>query len=189
MSLSYNAENHTYYYKGKLVPSVNQILKSEGVIPDFTFPAAKAKCTLGTYVHQAIDLHFQQILDESSLQGKVKDYFNGFRKFQSHLSINPVAVEKKMYSERWGFAGTSDFFTDKILYDIKCSATIYPYYSLTLAAYKILTEEDLGHEIEETIIVKLMPNDYKLEVIKPKKQEFLAFLNTYQWKQKYLREV
>lgn len=185
--LYFNQETHTYTWEGEKVPSVNEILRAEGAIPPFFSPTADYKCQLGIYLHDAIRMHFASKLDEASLQGAVLEYFNGFRLFQSHFDLKPFAVEKSLYSEKWGFAGTPDCWTNNVLYDWKCSSSVYPYYALTLSAYSILIEEFQGYRVKDLLVVQLVPNNYKIINIQEDRQSFLAFLKTYQWKEKNLK--
>ncbi len=187
MSLVYTADIHEYRWKGEVVDSVNQILKAENIIPDFSkFKNMEYKRILGTYVHAAISLYFSRKLDESSLSGDVLSYFNGAKKFIEDSRIIPLEVEKPLYSNKWKFAGTPDMFTSKN-YDWKCSQITYPHFSLCMGGYDLLIEEYQGVAPEEHILVKLKPNDYKLETIKPNRNGFLAFLMAWRWRKKHLR--
>lgn len=175
------SEDHIYRVNGVIKPGVNEILQSEGIIPDFDrFNNGAYKRQLGSYTHAAIRLYFENRLDLNSLQGEVKDYFQGFLKFLEENPINPLEVEKSLYSEKWDFCGTPDCWTHKLLYDWKVGQ-IYPYYSLTTGAYLILLEE-AGYLIEKVNLVCLSPNDYRIKLIKPDKQTFLAALVLYQWR-------
>jgi len=179
--LKYKPETHEYFWGDVPVDSVNQILKAEGVIPDFNFPAAEYKCQLGSYVHKAIKLYFGGKLDENSLSGPVKEYFEGAKKFIEDFAINPFEVEKFLYSQKHRFAGTPDFWDTK-LYDWKCSCSIYPHYELTMGAYALLVEEFQKAKPTETILIQLKPFDYKLHTINPNCKAFLALRYAYQWK-------
>ena len=181
--IDYKPVDHSYSVNGQEKPSVNQILKAEGLLPDFNFYQAEYKRQLGTYVHTAIKLYFENRLDEDSLSGEVKGYFEGFKKFHTDNPINPFLVEKPLYSEKWGFCGTPDCW-DNILYDWKCSASIYDFYYLTMAGYEILVEEYQDKMVKEVWLVQLSSNSYKIHKIKPDKQNFLAALKMYQYKQK-----
>ena len=186
--IDYDPGEHIYKVDGIKRDSVNQILKAMGAIPDFNFPNAEYKRQLGGYVHSAIQLYFENRLDEDSLMGDVKSYFNGFKKFMEENPITPLEVEKHLYSERHNFCGTPDFFTADTLYDIKCSSVIYPHYSLSLSAYELLVEEYLGTPEnifeENTFIIKLMPNEYKLIPVEEDRQSFLAMVYAYRWLKK-----
>lgn len=175
-------EEHKYLLADKEVPSVNQILKAEGILPNFY--SNNHNCLLGTYTHQAIQLYYRSILDINSLVGEVKERFSGFEKFISDFPefANPLEVEKPLYSQQWEFAGTPDLIMPGILVDWKVSQNLYDYFSLTMAGYEILYEEFLGHKPEEIWIVRLLPNDYKIDKVKADRQNFLAILLTYKYK-------
>lgn len=180
--LKYVAETHEYFWNGSPVCSVNQVLQAEGIMPNFgSFKNAAYKRLLGTYVHKAIKLSFERKLDENSLQGEVKDYFEGFKRFMDDFGLNPFEVEKPLYSKKWGFAGMPDCW-DARLFDWKCSKTTYDHYALTMGAYSLLVEEAQGAKPTEAMLVMLSPNSYKIEVIEPDRKTFLAVLLTHKWK-------
>ncbi len=182
MKIDYREDTHQYFVERIEKPSVNQILKAEGILSDFNFPQAEYKRQLGTYVHRAIKLYFLNKLNEASLQGAVKAYFEGFKAFLKDNPINPLEVEKPLYSAKWGFCGTPDCW-DSVVYDWKCSASIYDHYYLTMAGYEILIEE-YQKKPKESWLVQLSPNKYNIKKITPDRQSFLAILLTYQYKQK-----
>lgn len=179
--LEFIPDNHEYRFKGQHVPGVNEILKAEGCIPDFDkFKGTEYKRELGQYVHQAIRLHFAGTLDIDSVSGPVREYFEGFLKFAAMFELNPIAVEKPLFSQRWGFAGTPDCY-DRRGFDWKCSEGKYDHYELTAGAYATLIE-GTGVKIESYNLVILKPYDYTVRPVKMNKQTFLAMLLTYQWK-------
>lgn len=180
--LKYNPEQHIYTYNGIEVPSVNQILKAEGIIPSFDFPNAQFYRDRGTAVHELIKLHFY---GELLFIGDLEDYYNGFLKFLNDNPVNPTEVEKPLFSKKWRFAGTPDMWEGDILYDWKVSKKDYPHYELTMGAYAILLEE-MGYKVEKALLVHIQPNDYFITEIKPDKNNFLAILLTYQWKRRHL---
>lgn len=186
IKIEYFPEEHIYKVNGIEKPSVNKILKSEGAIPDFEkFPNIEYKKQLGTYLHMAIKMYFEDTLDINSLTTELKDYFNGFLMFHRDFPISPWEIEKPLYSEKHGFCGTPDCFTS-ILYDWKASNHTYPHYLLTMGAYSILMKEN-GYKPEEVQLVHITSNNYKIEKIIPDETSFLAFLYSYKWKIKNLR--
>jgi len=188
VKIEYFPEDHIYKVNGIEKLSVNKVLKAEGAMPDFDrFPNSEYKRQLGIYLHSAIKMYFENTLDESSLTGELRDYFNGFLKFHNDYPISPLEVEKPLYSEKHDFCGTPDCFTS-VLYDWKASGYTYPHYLLTMGAYSLLLEEN-GYKIEEVQLVHITPNNYKIEKIIPDKTSFLAFLYAYKWKAKKLKEV
>jgi hypothetical protein len=189
MSLTYSPEDHIYRYNGIIVPSVNQILDAEGILPSFDFPNAEFYRLRGEYVHDAIKMHFYGKLDEESLEGDVEAFFNGFRKFMDENPVSPEEVEKPLYSEKWGFTGTPDMWDTKAIYDWKCSKNTYAHYLLTMAGYKILIEENykhLNYKAEKSILVHLQPNNYFIKEVVPDTNTFLGILLSYKWKEKNL---
>jgi hypothetical protein len=184
-------EKHEYFVDGKRVPGVNEILKEEGIAPDFSnVPDIQWHCDLGTYTHNAIRMFFDNTLDESTLAGPVADLFAGFKKFQSEHNLIPDQVEKLMYSTAWNFAGEPDWVGSmdgvQTLIDWKKSASIYPAYLLTIPAYALLLAE-AGTPVKKGIIVKLKPNNYEIVPMDITPKYWQALLLTRAWKQKNLK--
>ncbi len=179
----YKPDTHQYFVDGIERASVNNMLKAEGIMPNFNFPAAEYKRQLGHFVHQAIKLYFYKTLDEKSLTGPVKDYYAGFQMFLKDYPIRPFEVEKSLFSEKWGFCGTPDCYDD-ILYDWKVSYALYDFYYLTMAGYSILFEEIQRRPPKEIWLVQLAANSYKIKKIEPDRNNFLALMISHQYKQK-----
>jgi len=182
MKIEFDKANHIYKVNGVERPSVNQILKEMGATPDFdSFLKDSYRRTLGEYVHQAIYLFLAGKLDEESLKGEVKDYFEGFRKFYEEHGFDPLEAETPLYSEKWGFCGTPDCFTKNTLYDWKVTENFYRHYYLAMGGYSILLEDN-GYPITTAKLIFLKPGDYEIKEIEPDRQTFLAFLLAYKWK-------
>lgn len=189
MNLITRNDDHEYYVNGIRVPGVNEILSAEGINPDFSkVPNIDYYRNLGTYVHNAIRMYFEGILDESSLTGPVKERFNGFLKYVSEHNFIPNFVEKRLYSKKWGYAGEPDTegldLGVSVMNDWKCSANVYPSYELSLPAYDLLIEENYGKSPEKHQLIQLLPNDFKVIPMEIKRQDWLAVLMTFKWKQK-----
>ena len=179
--LTFNEDEHRYYLDGRHIPGVNEILRAEGVLPDFGPNSEYAKL-LGKYTHQAIALLLKDNLREDSLSPEIAVRIAQFKRFQQQVKITPKIIETPLAIEKWYFAGTPDLITANILLDWKISQNLYDYFSLTMAGYEILYEEFLGNKPEEIWIVRLLPSDYKIDKIKTDRQNFLAILLTYKYK-------
>lgn len=83
-------------------------------------------------------------------------------KFLQWVEANNVifeASEKKVYSEKYGYAGTFDFIArvggKLVIGDLKTSSGIWDEYWLQLAAYQQALEEEFpGVKIEDTMIIR-----------------------------------
>lgn len=191
--ITYKPETHEYFDEsGNKVDSVNQILKAEGIIPDFSlYPGAEYKRELGTNLHSAIKYHLKNTLDGDTIVPPLLDYYYQFLKFfKENLNLEYIAIrvlEEPLISKKWQYAGTPDIvvqYKDKnILIDWKCSKHLYPMYLLTLPAYSLLVEENLNIKIDTMWMVQFNKNDYKIiQMDKKYLQVWQAVLLSYQFK-------
>lgn len=107
--LTFDEPTHTYRYRGKVVPSVTQVLESEGIsdfsgVPAETLMLAKAR---GTAVHKATEYLDQGRLDWSSVDPSLLGYLEAWEKFKIECHVQIHEVERQVY-HRTGYAGTID---------------------------------------------------------------------------------
>jgi hypothetical protein len=110
--LTFNPEGHIYFWNGKEVPSVSQILKSIGITRDFdrVDPFYRER---GTYVHKAVEFHIKNTLDEESIDHEnVWPYLKAFQTFESTEGYCVKHTEIPLYSRKYGFAGTLDHLAE-----------------------------------------------------------------------------
>ena len=153
---------------------------------------------VGTKAHELADKWFKSEKAEFTeelvnLEGEMGSYVRGclkaFLKFIKTFSIQRNFGERKVYSKKYNYAGTLDFYglvNDKnTIVDYKTSSAIYPSYFLQLAAYAHALEEELKIEVEQTMIVRLSKNgELQTQVDenwKNKLPVFLSLLKVYQW--------
>lgn len=106
--LTFNAEGHKYWWNGKEVPSVSQILKTIGITRDYE-RVDEFYRQRGIYVHQAIMFHGKHTLDEATIDAEnVLPYVRAFQKFESDEGYLVKESEVPLYSQKYGFAGTID---------------------------------------------------------------------------------
>lgn len=132
---------------------------------------------IGTLVHAWIESYINAKIKGAPLPPApinpiIQTSVMKFIQWEMENSIKFVASEKKVYSLRHNVAGICDFlYVNKqgrfCLGDIKTSKGIYKSFSLQLAAYRYMIEEENPKiQIEEMTIVRVGKDDGELEVKK-----------------------
>jgi len=120
----------------------------------------------------------------------IKPMFDKLRIFDKELGIKPIHIEKKIYSKKYGYAGTLDLICttkkskELCLIDWKTSKAIYDNYIYQPMAYKIAYEEETGEKIKQMKIIRIPKNGQAIEIrdVKFSKIHFKAFIGlVYQW--------
>lgn len=159
--LTFEAETHTYWYEGRKIPSVTQILKGVGIIDDSWF--TEESRTRGSYVHEATHLDDIGTLDEDSLDAAIRPYVEQWRRFKSECKVTISSIEEMVYDPIYGYAGRFDrtlFFGDcttEVLPDIKTGSKA-KWHCLQTAAY----QDTIGRYAQRGTIV-LTPTRYYWE--------------------------
>ena len=106
--LTLDEATHTYRLGDRVLPSVTQITAT--IAPLFGSPRGvlEAKADLGTAVHLATQFYDEGDLDRDSLPAVVLPYLDAYVRFRQETGFKPIAVEEKVFSELYGFAGTLD---------------------------------------------------------------------------------
>lgn len=137
--LAFDEATHTYTYRGKVVPSVTQILaplSNLDMVPSITLAAASA---FGTATHLACELDDLGELDEGSLDPGLKPVLHAWRKFSQEHGVRWIGIEQRVYHPTLRYAGTLDrcgwVDGEMAIVDIKTSTSLYPVMGLQLAAY------------------------------------------------------
>lgn len=109
MVLTFDKENHKYFYAGYPVPGLNEILESMGLCDFSNVPPGllEYKTAIGDAVHLALDLDSAGILDEESLDDQTLPRVEAYRKFAKDHQFVTEWSERQLFSER-GYAGTGD---------------------------------------------------------------------------------
>lgn len=198
MKLTFDEITHTYKLDGAIIPSVTQVLKECGFIDLSKVPqyVMEASWKFGTAVHKACELWDRGNLNVDTLSTPLIPYLEAWKKFKADYKINEfLAIEEKMVSVVWKFAGTPDRlwqpnqkFID--ILDIKTSDEMYPSIAIQEAGYGILTEETHKLKIRNRWAIQLK-NDttYKVEQFKnlSDKTIFLSALNVCRWKKENIK--
>lgn len=133
-------KKHVYWYRGRSVPGVTTIMRPLYAAAYDWMPKERAEEALarGTAVHQCI---------EAYELGKCPDGYYGqlraWAAFRQDLGFTgaPIAVETRLYSPTWGYAGTPDIVFDGVVIDIKSSDTPCPITAVQTMAYADLLRE------------------------------------------------
>lgn len=108
--LDFRDDIHEYRYRGALVPSVTQILAPLSAIEYRGVDAAvlDRAATLGKAVHKMIELDLRNDLDVDSLGDELQPYYTAWKSFQTLSGFECELSEQRVYSKRYGYAGTLD---------------------------------------------------------------------------------
>lgn len=108
--LTFSAPDHVYRLHGVTVPSVTQVLRATGYItfdgvPPHRLEAARAR---GERVHRALQFLLEGDLDDASIDDEVRGYLTSAERYLRLYIRRVVAVERRVFSLRHGYAGTVD---------------------------------------------------------------------------------
>jgi len=160
--LIFEPENHEYFYNGKKVPCVSNILEEFG-ISDFSKVNPRVlerACLFGSNVHETCELYDKD--DLASCDPAIQPYLDQWKKFREDYNFLEFdLIEKPLYSKVWGFAGTLDRLSKGFggLLDIK-SGQEYVSHKIQTALYEILAKEN-GYKVKKRGCVYLKPGKYK----------------------------
>lgn len=145
--LTFDDEKHEYRFNGVIVPSVTQIISGVGLsdyshIPAETIQRAQER---GSIVHRIIELYELGELDESTIDPALRGYFDSYLAAKEFglLPEKPSAVEKRMYSANFKYAGTIDqIYGEEWINDLKTGEP-QPEIVFQLSGYWVLWHENL----------------------------------------------
>lgn len=149
--LEFDPIKHHYFWDGKRVPGVSEIIKAVGLGRNYesvdTFYRDR-----GIATHKAIQLYIDCKLDEESLDPVILPYFNQARKWYDDKfewgRTWKLETEVMKYSEKLGVAGTIDFISDPSIFDWKCTKSVDPIAEIQGAFYKVLTSTEKFYVIQ-----------------------------------------
>lgn len=144
----FDPETHTYRVNGVVMPHVTGLLRDAGLsgdpatgtpnfqIPDEVIGNARER---GHYVHEAIELDAQGILDEDSLDDEIYGYLEAWRDFVDDTGYVSIAQEIPCYVPEYGYCCTVDdvgYIGDRLtIIDRKTgSVGLKPWHKYQLAA-------------------------------------------------------
>jgi hypothetical protein len=121
---TFDSDEHQFFYKGELVPSVTQILKDLGF---YRFRMNKEAADRGTFLHQASVLYDKGILDPHSVPSEWFGWMDAYQTwYADFVRKGPVKLtgwECLVFNSRLGYAGIVDkegrMQNRKIIIDLK----------------------------------------------------------------------
>lgn len=163
--LTFDSATHTYRHEGEPVPNVTTLIHSFGLIDYSQVPKARLeyKKVLGMAVDYACDLWDRDNLDETTIDERIRPYFEGYKKFRELSGFEPDLdkSQRPLYSKKWRFAGTNDLLGTldgkTVIIDRKCTWVVYVAGGPQTYAYKMLAEENYGLKISRRFALKLNP--------------------------------
>lgn len=148
------------------------------------------------YYYTQVD-PFNNNLESNNIE-KLRFIFNIFLEWGAKYKIRPIAIEEKIFSEKYGFGGVCDFkgYIDqgegdvKVLIDWKNTSAVTEKHKVQLAAYNILHEEKYGKDdpfqffgainFHESETILTCEHYTSLDDIRTDEEFFLALLNMYE---------
>lgn len=104
--IEFDEEKHLYFYQGKQLDSVTQILQAEGFIDARWYDDWSRQ--KGKFVHRAIQYYLANELDEGSLDQEIKPYLEAFKKFLQDSKFNIQLSECPGMNLMLQYTGTPD---------------------------------------------------------------------------------
>lgn len=182
--LFFDEATHTYYYNGNKVPGVTSILEDVG-LSDFSMvpPDILAQAqALGTEVHHITELSDkgEDIGIQASEAGMAM--LLQYDQFIYDFQVTFIEVEKKIFCEKYLYAGTLDRIavfnklSDKpVLFDIKTGQPSISH-QIQTAAYEYAYKEDKRSKMDRYTLY-LSTEGYKLSEPYRNRQDFDVFLS------------
>lgn len=190
--LTFDAENHKYFWNGKEVPGVTEILKKIGITRDYE-KVDNFYRERGQHVHKAIEFYTSGTLDEDSLDPvNVLPYFKAFQKFQVSDNYRVKKTEVPLYSQKYGFAGTIDqtgalyngtSVAEDGITDIKVTESSDKAADLQLCMYANLFYENVGYWPSFRMVLELHGDEKATPIFyKTDPKICAAIMEIYRWK-------
>lgn len=185
--LSFDETGHAYRFEGKPVPGVTSILAALLEGEDAPDEARRIAANRGRAVHKAIELDVAGDLDDSRLHPDIASRLRAWRKFRTEYGFSAGRAELRVYSRRYGYAGTLDLWGwaagYPIILDAKATAAVPRKAHIQLAGYAQALRETIGSGPVRRAILHLRPDRYELvPCTDPNDFEtFLACLTVKRW--------
>ena len=194
MSLVFDPQLHAYFLNGKQIPSVTQVIKGAGLMPEYN-GSSRQEVTqamiYGTKVHGAVaDVIAGNPIDADPF---VAVAVMGFVEWQ-HLYKPDIYISEKLgASEKYGYAGTCDIGarTEKNnwLIDVKTGA-YSPWHIVQLSAYNEIFKDEKftkfgGLYLDPVEAGSFIFKEFKRTEILSGFSVFLNCLNINKWKKNH----
>lgn len=121
---------HRAFLGDRELVRVTTALELAGVIQGVDFFTDESR-RRGSYLHEAVQLFHEDDLAEDALDGTLRPFWDGYRRFLAESGFRPLHIEGAVYDEAEGYAGRFDLLgsfpelSDQAvdLIDIKTGAT------------------------------------------------------------------
>jgi len=174
--LTFDKENHIYYWNEEQVPNVTSVIEECGFInTEYIDPIYALR---GQYIHKITELYDLGTLDPESVDHQLQPWLDAYIQFKNDMGddYEILEVEKKFYHNVYNhnYAGCIDRICridgDLASLDIKSGSTPIRFVELQLSAYNDYIEYEYGEgEFSYGYELKLHPE-------KPKKDDKLYTL-------------
>lgn len=128
---------------------------------------SKSAADIGSTVHECAEKALSKQVVSLPKDPQARKGFEAFMSWLYAHDIRPIVCERMVFSQRWFYAGTCDFFGhidgELCVLDFKTSSGLYLEMLLQLAAYQIALEEETGDRIDAGWIVRLDKKTGKFE--------------------------
>lgn len=190
--ITFFENSHEYKADGVKMPSVTSILDSVGMnkglenIPESVLKIAGER---GHIVHEIIELHLKNELDESTIDPELSGYFDAYlsaRKQHPKIFEKLHTCEKMVYSEKHKYCGRLDACGDGVIVDWKTTAQTSPAHGLQLSAYWMAEHPDYLHDKPETLACFYFRPDGTFELKKYDYQPlvWMSCLSIFKWQKR-----
>ena len=189
--LFFDTDSHKYYYKGRPVPCVSDVLRVIDTIALSGIPGniLRNAADKGTRIHEATE-DFEYgllVIDEewSAENQDIEPYVRAYIAWAEKFNEFPIASEESLFSETTGVAGTIDLVKEingkLALIDKKSSSRLsYLRCAIQLNIYRINWNETHERKIDELYILQLKSNgQYRFIQIEINEDLAFKWINIY----------
>jgi|TARA_B110001454_G_scaffold77758_1_gene75312 hypothetical protein len=156
----------------------------------------------GTAVHKWIEDAIRWKMEEGDAPELPDDEaalncIEAFRAWAKENEVKWLAIEQKVYSKKYNYAGTVDAVAEVngelTVIDFKTSAKIYKQYHLQVAAYAQAITEMYGRDVEKGLILRLDKDSgkYQTKTFEPLEhvRVFLSCMELREWSSKRIKNL
>ena len=192
--LFFDQKTHTYYFNGNKVPGVTSVLEGAG-ISDFSMVSREVLAqaqALGTEVHNLTELSDKKETIGKEPSDMAMSMLLHYDQFLFDLDVEIVEIEKKVFCEKYMYAGTLDRVAifkkvsdQPVLFDIKTGQPSMSH-QIQTAAYEYAYKKDKRQKMDRYTLY-LSSDGYKLSEPYKSRQDFdvfLAALTVYNYKKR-----
>ena len=175
--LQWGANQSAYFLRDRLRGASEEellgMIGDDGLFNEARFAHRRKKeeaADIGTQAHQWIErvLRWEQDRTKKPEAPEVRRCCEAALAFLDASKLRHVSTEQRIYSRRYGYAGTLDKIAllagRHVVLDWKTGSGIWPEHRLQTAAYAAAWEEEHGADIPVRIIVRLGKQDGKFHV-------------------------